>query len=105
MAFDYAYWGIYKNSLEKGEDIIQKLASQYELSDDDLCNIEETAKLEAATNISANGLNNLSNIINERKIITALALICQKQNLDIDNFDYTVNGNVIEIIYKEERVA
>ena len=105
MAFDYAYWGIYKNSLEKGEEIIQKLASQYELSDDDLCNIEETAKLEAATNISANGLNNLSNIINERKIITALALICQKQNLDIDNFDYTVNGNVIEIIYKEERVA
>ena len=105
MAFDYAYWGIYKNSLEKGEEIIQKLASQYELSDDDLCNIEETAKLEAATNISANGLNNLSNIINERKIITALALICQKQHLDIDNFDYTVNGNVIEIIYKEERVA
>lgn len=105
MAFDYAYWGIYKNNLEKGEEIIQELANQYKLSDDDLCSIEETAKTEAATDISANGLDNLSDIINERKIIAALALICQKQNLDIDAFDYTVNGNTIEVIYKEERVA
>lgn len=105
MAFDYNYWGIYKENLEKGDKIIQELAKQYNLSDDDLYNIEEIAKTEAATDSAANGFDNLSNIINERKIIAAIALICQKQNLDIDDFDYTTDGNIIEVIYKEERVA
>ena len=106
MSFDYTYWGIFQESLEKGEDVIQDLATQYQLSMDNLCDIEEIAKENAQELFPCSGgFDNLTDIINTEKIKATITLICQKENLDKNDFNYEVNGNIIEVIYKENRIA
>ena len=106
FSFDYEYWGIFKGALEKGENVVQDLACQYKLSMNDLCNIEEIAKGNAQELFScSNSFDNLTNLINTEKIKATISLICERNKLDENDFDYEVNGDLIEVIYKRERIA
>ena len=106
FSFDYEYWGILREALEKGEDVVQDLACQYKLSMNVLCNIEEAAKENAQELFScSNNFDNLTNLINTEKIKTTISLICEKNKLDENDFDYEVDGDLIEVIYKKERIA
>lgn len=105
-SFDYEYWGIFKGALEKGEDVVQDLACQYKLSMNDLCNIEEAAKENAQELLPySGGFDRLTNLINTEKIKAAISIICEKNKLDENDFDYEVDGDLIEVIYKRERIA
>lgn len=106
FSFDYEYWGIYREALEKGENVVQDLARQYNLSMNDLCNIEEAAKENVQELLSCSGgFDNLTNLINTEKIIASVNLICKNHNLDEDDFDYEVSGDLIEVFYKGDRIA
>lgn len=106
MGFDYSYWGIYQENLETGEERIQELANQYQLSMDDLCNIEENAKEHVQELLQCSpDIDELTDTINKCKIEAAINLICSKHNLETEDFDYEINGEIIEIIYKNERIA
>lgn len=105
-SFDYEYWGIYREALEKGENVVQDLAHQYNLSMNDLCNIEEAAKENVQELLSCSGgFDRLTDLINTEKIKAAISIICEKNKLDEDDFDYEVSGDLIEVFYKEERIA
>ena len=105
-SFDYEYWGIFRGTLEKGENVVQDLACQYKLSMNDLCNIEEIAKENAQELFPCSGgFDKLTDLINTEKIKATISLICKNHKLDENDFDYEVNGDLIEVIYKEERIA
>lgn len=105
MTFDYTYWGIMQNNLEQGEEVVQALAKLYQFSMNDLCNIEEIAKENAQELFPySGGFDNLSNIINTEKIKAAITLICKRENLNENDFNYEVNGNIIEVMYKNNYI-
>lgn len=106
FSFDYEYWGILRGALEKGEDVVQDLACQYKLSMNDLCNIEEIAKENAQELLSCSGgFDKLTDLINTEKIKATINLICKNHNLDEDDFDYDVSGELIEVFYKGDCIA
>lgn len=107
MNFDYPYWGIYPENLEKGEKVVQELALKYDLNFSDLCKIEERAKDEAIELIcSSNSFDNLTNTINQCKIEAAIDIICQQNDeLQREDFDTYVDGNIIEASYQNERIV
>lgn len=107
MNFDYSYWGIYPENLEKGEKVVQELALKYDLNFSDLCKIEEKAKDETIELIcSSNSFDNLTNTINQCKIEAAIDIICeQNDELQKKDFDTYVDGDIIEASYQNERIV
>ena len=106
FSFDYEYWGILRGALEKGEDVVQDLACQYKLSMNDLCNIEEIAKENTQELLSCSGgFDKLTDLINTEKIKATISLICERNKLNEDDFDYEVSGELIEVFYKGDCIA
>ena len=107
MNFDYPYWGIYPDNLERGEEVVQELAVKYDLDFSDLWKVEERAKGEAVELIcSSNSFDNLTNTINQCKIEAAIDIICeQNDELQREDFDTYIDDNIIEASYQNERIV
>lgn len=107
LKFPYNYWGLYLDALERGEEVYQDLLKKYGLSSYDDSEIEEDAydRFCEIMKCCADNSMQLSNIINECRIIAAINYICDTCKLDYEDWSWEVNGEVVEVYYKNERIA
>lgn len=52
-----------------------------------------------------NNPTNLANIINDSRIVAAINYICDTRKLDYEDWSWEVNGEIVEVYYKNERIA
>ena len=108
LKFPYHYWGLYLCNLERGEEVYQELLKMYDLDSYDDNDIEEAAVDRFAQVVKyceSDKLGNLANIITECRIVEAINCICDKRNLNYEDFDWDVNGCCIGVYYKREQIA
>ena len=108
LKFPYNYWGLYLEGLERGEEVYQDLLERYKLGRDDDIDIEDDAYdrfCQSMKYYRTDHPTNLANIINDSRIVAAINYICDMCDLDYEDWSWEVNGNIVEVYYKHERIA
>ena len=108
LKFPYNYWGLYLHVLERGEEVYQDLLKKYGLNSYDDGEIEEDAYDRFCYSMKYYRTDHptiLANIINDSRIVAAINYICDTCKLDYGDWSWEVNGEIVEVYYKNERIA
>lgn len=116
--FDFAFWGLYPNVLNAGEQCFNDLGDYFHISEEEKEEAEREAKdviLEALINAKEKGYNPfddskpflLANLINQAKIDALIAIICEKRHLNEEDFEHDAydDGALLDVKYKDEIIA
>lgn len=116
--FDFAFWSLYPNVLNAGEQCFNDLGDYFHISEEEKEEAEREAKdviLEALVNAREKGYNPfddskpflLANLINQAKINALIHMICEKRHLNEEDFEHDAydDGALLDVKYKEEIIA
>lgn len=116
--FDFGFWGLYPNVLNAGEQCFNDLGEYFHISEEEKEEAEREAKdviLEALVNAREKGYNPfddskllmLANLINQAKIDALINIICEKKNLNEEDFEHHAydDGTLLDVKYKNEIIA
>lgn len=116
--FDFGFWSLYPYVLNTGERCFNNLGDYFHISEEEKEEAEREAKdviLEALVNAREKGYNPfddskplmLANLINQVKIDALIEIICEKKNLNEEDFEHHAydDGALLDVKYKDEIIA
>lgn len=106
--FDFYYWGIRPELLESCDETVREVGKIFELTDDDLQEVEGIARDEANAEIFKYifGTGNaFTNLINRNKLASLIDMIHEKKGIPYKYLEYECDGEILNIRYKGELVA